>query len=136
MTTAANALLAAIHARLSGDAVLAGFVGRDGIRDRWLARAVMPCIVFGEMETRDYSTSTEDAEEHLLTLEVWSGAEGRREVVEIAGRVRMLLDDAAFALDGAVLVNLRHRDMRIRREAKSKLFRADIRFRAVTEPAS
>lgn len=134
--TAANALLAAIHATLSGDAVLTGLVGRDGIRDRWLARAAMPCIVFGEMETGDYSTSTEDAEEHLLTLEIWSGAEGRREVAEIAGRVRALLDDAGLALDGAVLVNLRHRDMRIRRESKSKLFCAEVRFRAVTEPAS
>ncbi|OHV75645.1 DUF3168 domain-containing protein [Rhizobium sp. LCM 4573] len=134
--TAANALLAAIHARLSGDGALMGMIGRDGIRDRWLARTHMPSIVFGEMETRDYSSSTEDAEEHLLTLEIWSGAEGRREVVEIAGRTCALLDDAALALDGAVLVNLRYRDMRIWREAKSKLFCAEVRFRALTEPAS
>lgn len=134
MMTAANALLAAIHVKLSEDPVLGGMIGRDGIRDRWIARARMPCIVFGDMRTRDYSTGTEEGEEHLLTLEIWSEAEGRKEANAIAGHVRALLHDAELALDGAVLVNLRHLETRTGRDVKSKLSRAELRFRAVTEP--
>lgn len=131
--SAANTLLRAIHARLSGDGTLQGLIGPDGIRDRLLPRPKLPGVVFGEMETRDYSTSTENAEEHLLTIEIWSDGEGRREAEEIAGRVRILLNDAALLLEGATLVSLLHVDTRSRREAKTKLVRSDMRFRAVTE---
>jgi len=131
--TAANALLAAIHQQLSGDAALAEVVGADGIRDRLLPRTVLPCIVFGEMETRDYSTSTEGGEEHFISLEIWSEGEGRRQAQEIAGLIRGLLHDAVPALSGAVLVSLLHVGSRTRREPKTKFFRTEMRFRAVTE---
>lgn len=131
--TAANTLLAAIHQRLAGDVVLAGMIGPDGIRDRLLPRPKLPCVAFGEMETRDYSTSSEGGEEHFLTLEIWSGGEGRREAQEIAGLVRGLLHDAALTLDGAVLVSLLQVGMRTRREPKTRFHLAEMRFRAVTE---
>ena len=132
--SAANALLAAIHARLAADAVLVALIGPDGIRDRILPRPVLPGIVIGEMETRDYSTSTEAGEEHRLVLEVWSEAAGRREAEGIAERVRVLLQDAALTLTGHVLVSLAHERTRTRRQANAKLFLAELRFRAVTEP--
>ncbi|CDZ29416.1 DUF3168 domain-containing protein [Neorhizobium galegae] len=131
--TAGNALLQAIHQVLSGDAALAAIVGADGIRDRLLPRAKLPCVVFGEMETRDFSTASEAGEEHLLVLEIWSDGEGRRRAQEIAGLVYALLHDAALALEGAVLVNLQQVSMRTRREPKSKFYLAEMRFRAVTE---
>jgi hypothetical protein len=131
--TAANALLTAVYQRLSGDAALVALVGPEGIRDRWLARARLPCVVFGEIETRDFSTSAEAGEEHFLTLEIWSEADGRRQGQEIAGRLQALLHDAAFALEGAVLVSLLRMSARTLRDAKTKLFLTDMRFRAVTE---
>jgi hypothetical protein len=131
--TAANALLKAIHQTLASDAALTTIVGVDGIRDRLLPRAKLPCVVFGEMETRDFSTATEAGEEHLLVLEVWSDGEGRRQAQEIAGLVHGLLHDAAPMLDGAVLVNLQQASMRTRREPKTKFTLTEMRFRAVTE---
>lgn len=119
---AANALVKAMFARLAGDAELAALVGADGVRDRLLARAKMPCIVFGET-----------LQVHMITLEVWSLAEGRREAQVIADRVRALLHDAALVLEGVELVNLTHRGTRTRREAKTKFQLAEMRFRAVTE---
>ena len=132
--SAANALLVAIHARLAADPQLVAMIGPDGIRDRLLPRPVLPAIVIGEMETRDYSTATEAGEEHRLVLEVWSDAAGRREAGEIAERVRVLLQDAALSLAGHVLVSLTHERTRTRRQANAKLFAAELRFRAVTEP--
>jgi hypothetical protein len=131
--SAANALLQAIHQRLSADVALTGMIGPDGIRDRLLPRAALPCIVFGDMETRDFSTSTEHGEEHLLTLEIWSEGEGRRQAQTIAGLVRSLLDDAALTLDGFSLVSLLQTGVRARREPKTRFYGAEMRFRAVTE---
>ncbi|MEQ1407563.1 DUF3168 domain-containing protein [Neorhizobium sp. Rsf11] len=131
--TAANALLVAIHQRLSGNAALTAIIGADGVRDRLSSRPKLPCIVFGELEARDYSTSTESGEEHFLTLEVWSDGEGRREAQQIAGLVHDLLHDAALGLDGAVLVSLLRMSMRTRREPKTKIYLTEMRFRAVTE---
>jgi len=132
--SAANALLVAIHARLAADPQLVAMIGTDGIRDRLLPRPVLPAFVVGEMETRDYSTATEAGEEHRLVLEVWSDAAGRREAEELAERVRGLLQDAALTLAGHLLVNLAHERTRTRRQANAKLFLAELRFRAVTEP--
>ncbi|WP_105381920.1 DUF3168 domain-containing protein [Neorhizobium alkalisoli] len=131
--TAASALLRAIHRRLGSDAALSALVGADGIRDRLLARPELPCIVFGEMETRDYSTSSEAGEEHFLTIEIWSEGEGRREAQQIAGLVHGLLHDTALSLDGAALVSLLHLRTRTRREPKTRFQLAELRFRAVTE---
>lgn len=131
--SAANAVLRAIHLRLSGDAGLTALLGPDGIRDRLLARPKLPAIVVGEMETRDLSTVGHPGEEHFLTLEVWSEGDGRRQALEIAARVEALLDDVSMALDGAVLVSLLRVGMRTRREVKTKYYLAEIRFRAVTE---
>jgi hypothetical protein len=131
--TAGNALLQAIHQALANDTALTAIVGADGIRDRLLPRAKLPCVVFGELETRDFSTASEAGEEHLLVLEIWSDGEGRRQAQEIVGLVHALLHDAALALEGAVLVNLLQVGTRTRREPKTKFYLAEMRFRAVTE---
>lgn len=130
--SAANALLKAVFARLTGDAVLMALTS-GGIVDRLLPRALMPCIVIGEIDSRDYSTATEKAEEHFLSLEIWSDAAGRKQAGEITERVKTLLDDAALPLANVSLVNLQLRSCRSRREAKSRNFITDMRFRAVTE---
>lgn len=131
--SAANALLRAIHARLSGDAGLMALTGGRPPVDRLTGREALPSIVFGAMESRDYSTSTEEAEEHLFSLTVWSEADGRRQAEAIAARLRALLHDAALSLEGAVLVSLMHTATRTRREAKAGRFSAELSFRAVTE---
>lgn len=131
--SAANALLQAIHARLSGDAGLTALIGEDGIRDRLLPRQRLPAVVIGEFDTRDLSTATEAGEEHFVTLEIWTEGEGRRAALTIADRVRALLDNADLALDGAVLVSLLATGSRSRREPGTRAYRVEMRFRAVTE---
>jgi hypothetical protein len=132
---AANLLLQAVFARLGGSQELTALIGADGIFDRLVAGAKLPCLVLGELDSRDFSTATETGEEHLLTIEVWSDFSGRRPALEIAGLVAALLQDAVLDLGnaGTVLVNLEHRGTRSRREAKTKLFLAEVRLRAVTE---
>lgn len=130
--SAANALLQAIFARLMGDAALVT-LNPGGIVDRLLPNAVLPCIVIGDLESRDYSTATEKAEEHFLSLQIWSDANGRKGTGEIAARVKNLLDDVALPIAGVSLVNLQLLSSRSRREAKTRNFVVEMRFRAVTE---
>ena len=131
---AGNALLQAIHAQLSGDAVLVGMVGQRGIVDRLLPRPVLPCVAYGEIDSRDYSTGSEKSEEHFLNIEVWSNEGGRKLAQDIAVRILTLLDDAPLVLgEGIALVSLFYRSSRSVRETKSKQFLTEIRFRAVTE---
>ncbi len=128
----ANELLQAVHARLSGDAALVALLGPDGIVDRRRDAGTLPCLVTGTVETRAYGTASEDGLECLLDFEAWS-ATGRREVEEIAARVRALLEDADLALAGARLVSLSHRRTASRRAAATRLYVAEMRFRAVVE---
>ena len=72
-------------------------------------------------------------EEHQVTIEAWSYAEGRKQAQEIAARVKALLEDAALTLAGYALVNIRHRSTRARREPKTKAQVAQMVWRAVTE---
>ncbi|WP_425647632.1 DUF3168 domain-containing protein [Agrobacterium leguminum] len=130
--SAANAFLQAIFARLGSDAGLTALIP-GGIVDRLLPRAVLPCIVIDDLESRDYSTATEKAEEHFLSLQIWSDANGRRGAGEIVDRVKILLHDAALPIAGVSLVNLHLLSSRSRREAKTRNFIAEMRFRAVTE---
>lgn len=131
--SAANALLKAIHARLSGDGDLVAMTGGRVMLDRLADRTPLPLVALGEMDTRDASTATEAGAEHLFSLTVWSDVEGRREAEAIAGRLRTLLDDAALALEGATLVSLFHLRTRTRREPKTGRFAAELSFRAMTE---
>ena len=133
MSAAANELLRAIHATLTEDESLTALVGVDGIRDRLVTGRHLPCVIVSELVTTDYSTATEPGEQHVLTLQVWSDASGQKQVQQIASVVGSLLQDARLPLETVSLVNLRHLDTKTRREAKTRLFCAEMRFRAVTE---
>ncbi|WP_025661009.1 DUF3168 domain-containing protein [Rhizobium sp. IBUN] len=123
--SAANELLTAIHARLTGDAELLVMIGDDGIRDRLVTGRKLPCVLIGELVSNDYSTSTERGEEHLVSLEICFDVGGRRQAQLVASRLHARLQD---------LVSLLHLRTQSRREPKTKLYIAESRVRAVTEP--
>ena len=134
--SAASALQKAIFARLSGDAALTAIVGANGITDRRLTEPAAPLVVIAGIDSVDHSTASEPGEEHTVTLEAWSEAAGHRQVQAIAATVRAALHDAALTLPGHHLVLLFHCDTQLGRDGKSRFHRADMRFRAVTEPDS
>ena len=130
MAGSANALQTAIHARLAGDATLTAMIGADSIFDRRVSGKAMPYVVLSEISTSDFAPGVE---EHEVTIEAWSDAEGRKQVQEIAARVKALLDGADLSLAGFSLGNLIHRSTRARREVKTRAQMAEMMFRAVTE---
>jgi hypothetical protein len=136
MPTAAVALRAAIHDALVADSSLTSLLGGAKIYDEVPQAAAFPYVTLGEAQISDWSTATESGEEHQLTLHAWSRQGGHREAHVIAGALLQALDDAPLTLAAHRLVNLRFALADIRREADGRTYRAMVRFRAVTEPAS
>jgi len=138
MASTENAMLAAIHQRLSGDAALSALLGGAAIHDRRLTRPAAPYLLVGPLEVRDYAADGDAAGEAgaaceiFFSLEAWS-AEGRRQAGEIAERARFLLHRADLPLESRTLIDLQCRATASRREPKTPLFCGELRFRAVVE---
>ena len=130
MAGSANALQAAIHARLAGDATLTAMIGAGSVFDRRVGGKAMPYVVLSEITTADFAPGTE---EHEVKIEAWSDVEGRKQSQEIAAQVKALLDGESLSLTGFALVNILHRNTRARREMKTRAQVAEMVFRAVTE---
>jgi len=134
MASAGWALQKAVYHRLATDAGLLALLGGPKIYDDVPQRTDFPYVAIGQSTERDWSSSTEDGAEHVLTLHVWSRRAGRHETREIIEVLRVLLHDAALILDGHRLVNLRHEITEARRDADGETYHGIVRYRAVTEP--
>jgi len=134
MSSASWALQKAIFEALSADVAVTSVLGTDRVFDDPPQRSAMPYLTFGQSLLRDWSTGTENGDEHLVTLHVWSRADGRHQTHEIMHALRQALHEQMLTLDGHRLVNLRHELSEARREADGETYRGIVRFRAVTEP--
>lgn len=134
MSGAGFALQQALHERLVSNADLLAVLGGPRIYDDVPTRAQFPFITIGQTTERDWSTTSEEGSEHMLTLHVWSRAAGRKEASAIIAAARNALHDVNLPLDGHRLINLRHEFSDARRDTDGETFHATARFRAVTEP--
>ncbi|HZP20090.1 MAG TPA: DUF3168 domain-containing protein [Bauldia sp.] len=134
MPHASHALQKAIFAALAGDAAVGALIG-DRIYDAAPRDAAFPYVGLGQASFADWSTSTEAGAEHRLVLHVWSRERGKAETLRIIAAVTAALDDAALALDGQRLVNLRFETGDAARDPDGITWHGVMRFRAVTEPA-
>jgi hypothetical protein len=133
MSSVSLELQKAVFQTLSVDAGLTGLLGGTRIYNDVPRGAALPYVTLGESTVRDWSTGSDEGHEHLLTIAVWSRANGEREVHQILAAVEAALDGAALTVAGARLVNLRHEFSEIRRDADGETSRGLMRLRAVTE---
>lgn len=137
MPSASQALQATIYEALSTDAaVLAALGGAARIYDHVPRKVEYPYVTFAQTAVRDWSTGSEQGDEHMITLHVWSLAAGRTEVHEIIAALRAVLHDRDLQVSGHRLINLRYDFSEIRREPDGERFHGIVRLRAVTEPVS
>jgi hypothetical protein len=134
MPSASWALQQSIFGKLASDVALLGLLGAPRIYDDVPQGVAFPYLTLGQSLARDWGTGTEDGSEHILTLHVWSHANGKREAQEIMGAVRSALHDQPLALSGHRLVNLRHEFSEARRDPDGETYHGIVRYRAVTEP--
>jgi len=134
MTSSALSLRAAIHGALKADTPLSALLGGGKIYDEPPREAAPPYVTLGESVLTDGSTSTEEGDEHTLTLHVWSRQGGHREAHLIAGAVLEALAGSTLALEGHHLSNLRFIAADVRREPDGRTYHGVVRLRALTEP--
>lgn len=134
MANAQWALQQAVYSTLSIDAGVLGLLGGTHIYDDVPQLADFPYLTFGQSSLRDWSTGTDDGNEHIFTLHVWSREAGRKQVYEIMAALRKALHEAPIPIAGFRLINLRHEFSDARREPDGDTYHGTVRFRAVTEP--
>ncbi len=134
MSSSALALQQSIFAELRGHPVIVALLGGGRIYDHVPQPAPYPYVSFGQSVVRDADTSTESGDEHLLTLHIWSRAEGRTETHALIDAVRSALHQQALTLAGHRLITLRHEFSEARREPDGDTIHGLVRLRAVTEP--
>ena len=132
-TNSSVALRAAVHDALISNVGLTSVLGGQKIYDEPPRSASFPYVTLGEARIADFSTGSEAAQEHQLTLHAWSRQGGHREAHIVTGALMQALDDAPLTLSGHHLVNLRFAVADVRREADGRTYHALVRFRAVTE---
>lgn len=134
MASASWSLQRAIYDTLANDGDVVQRLGGARIFDDVPQKSSYPYLTLGQSVVRDWSTGTEEGAEHILTLHVWSRAEGRRETHDIMTSVRDALHDRDLSLDGHRLVQLRHELSEARREPDGETYHGIVRLRATTEP--
>ena len=135
MTAPAAEVQKAIHAALSGDAGVLALLGSARVYDHAPPNVPFPYITFGRTSIYDWSTGTEDGAEHRLVLHVWSRHRGKAECWTAIEAIRAALHEAALAVEGHRLVNLRFETADVGADRDGITWHGVARFRAVTEPA-
>ncbi|WP_367715368.1 DUF3168 domain-containing protein [Nitratireductor sp. GISD-1A_MAKvit] len=134
MFDAALELQGAVFGLLAADETLTTALGGQKLHDLAPARTAYPYVTFGPLSTHDWSTDTEVGSEHFFTINVWSGARGRREVLLLMERVDAVLGTTLPALAGHALVSLRREGSEVRFNEDLAAYHGLMRFRALTEP--
>ena len=134
MTHAALSLQAAMYSRLARSADLTNLLGSEAIFDDVPKSQKLPYVVFAESIHNDWSTGTEDGMELAVTLNVWSGQNGRKEALIISDSIVQAFQDLPKLIDDHSLINFTHEFTEVAKDQDTELFLAKINFRAVTEP--
>jgi hypothetical protein len=124
----------AVYAVLAASAPLTTLLGGARIYDDVPQAAPFPHVSLGQTSSNDWGTGTEDGEEHILTLHVWSQAGGRGEAQRIMGAMRDALHTASLTVTGHTLISLRQQFSDVRRDPDGVTIHGLVRYRAVTEP--
>jgi Protein of unknown function (DUF3168) len=124
----------AVYGVLSNHVPLTTLLGGARIYDDVPQAAPYPHVSLGQTSSSDWGTGTEDGEEHILTLHVWSQGGGRAEAQRIMGAIRDALHTASLAIAGHTLVSLRQQFSDVRRDPDGITVHGIVRYRAVTEP--
>lgn len=132
-------LLAAIYAVLAADATLTALIGAGKVYNGVADGVAAPYVDIGAQMASDYGTSSGDAQEHTVTIHVWTdqpvaGKSAVLACVQIAAAVRAALHGVNINLSGGDCPNLRcTQQQQPLRDPDGVSWHGVLSFRAVTE---
>jgi hypothetical protein len=134
MIDAVLRLREAVHAALVADAPLSALLGGPRIFDEAPRAASGPYVTYGDVDARDWSSSSDSGCQQTLELIVWAGQPGATAAaLAAAGRIGARLHEAALEITGHRLISLRQTGLTVRRDGKTSLSRCVVTFRALTD---
>lgn len=123
-----------IYQVLITDTALTGVLGGSRIYEHVPHGTQYPYVSFGASVSRDWSTASDDGDEHVLTFHVWSDQPGQKEAQAIIAALKAALSGAMLTMTSHRLINLRYEFTDTRRGGDGEVYRGLVRYRAVTEP--
>lgn len=134
--SADRALAAAIRSAALADAGVKALLGDPArLYDEPPADVVFPYVTLGRVESRPVDASAVEAQEHFITLHVWSRYGGRAEALDVIGALRAVLHSAALGVTGRRLVLIFAQFSDVFRAGDGRTTHGVLRLRAVTEAA-
>lgn len=134
MSSPSTALQTAMRDRLLAHAPLMALLGGGHVHDEIPRGAHEPYVVFSSIETRDWGVQQQKAHEHFIAIDIKAKSRSRKLTQDIVHEIETSLDDAVFAIDGHVLINLRLTFWALSKDKAQEHFSATMKFRAATEP--
>ncbi len=132
--SAAWSLQMAIYKTLAENSEITTRLGAARVYDRVPRNATFPYITFGRTRVLDWSTSTEQGEEHTLSLHVWSREKGRQFVLKTMDAIVRALDHAPLNVMDHHVISFQHERSEAVLEADRRTHHGMMRFRVITEP--
>lgn len=127
-------LYAALSTALRGNATLQATLGGAG--RIFTAKAPdgspPPYVVLGDETANDYGASDGDAQEHTVTVHVWTVEASSLKCLQVMRDVRAVLHDADLVPSAGRIVNLRQEFKETFRDPDGVSQHGVLRFRAVT----
>lgn len=131
-----RALAAAIRTAALADAGVKALLGDPArLYDEPPADVLFPYVTLGRVESRPLDAAVVAAQEHFVTLHVWSRYGGRAEALDVIGALRELLHSAALSVTGRRLVFVFAQFSDVFRAGDGRTTHGVLRLRAVTEAA-
>jgi Protein of unknown function (DUF3168) len=96
------------------------------------AGETVPCLAFGDFESRAWRSAAFDGQEHDIRLELWTGEGGAEASKAAAGEIIDRLHNADFRLAGHTLVDLQFESAETRFHPDRQAWHCRLRFKALT----
>jgi len=132
MAHAIEQLQKAVFAKLTADSELSALVGSNAIYDHLIESEEFPYVAIGNVGYLDWSTSSDDGAELLLTAHIWDRGQSRVRALKILERITQLFDeDLTLESHRVVLQVIDFAE--VRREPNSSDFHGLVRLRTKLE---
>ncbi|MDA7947697.1 MAG: DUF3168 domain-containing protein [Hyphomicrobiaceae bacterium] len=122
-----------VYETLTSDTSVTGLLGGAKIFDSAPQTAKYPYLTVGESADRDWSTGSDESAGRILTLHVWTRADGEKQTHEIIDAIRTALKSGPVAVNDDQRVELRHEFSGARRDPNDEAYHGIVRYRAVPD---
>lgn len=130
---ASIALQKAIYEALINDSILINDLGGAYVFDSVPINQELPFVQFGKLTSKDWSTSTENGDEHEIEIFIWSCHKGRKQLLELAAQVENTITALAGVHDEHTIIDIQCTQTVTQYDVKSGNFKATLTYRCVSE---